>query len=344
MALVWAESFDLYGTIAANLTQRGYASNTVTLINNVTTSRTGTGCVTSGSGAGQAILLRLNPVAMNACTQGCAFWWQAASSSLARNNPGFYFRIGGALTAIRVVLTSALGFEVYAGTTLIGVSAPNQFVLQSWFHMEAQVISGTGTGIIEVRINGVTCILITGLTIGLIEGYAIGRESTSGMQNCNYDDWTVTDGTGTINNGFIGDRRCVTSYTNADTAEADWTRTPAGPGWSILDNMPPNDAQFVEAGTVGDISEFEMQDIGIATNDIAGIVIIGRAAKIDAGVATFRLGINSAGTIDNGPAETPNVAPSFSYFSRVVERNPNGGVPWNRTTANAALARITRET
>ena len=99
----------------------------------------------------------------------------------------------------------------------------------------------------------------------------------------------------------------------------------------------------MQANAVGNISEFGVQPIGIATNDIAGVIVIGRAAKIDAGTATFRLGINSAGTISNGPAETPNVAPSFSYFNHIVERNPNGNIPWTRTTANAALPRITRE-
>lgn len=343
MSLIWAESFDLYGTSLTALGERGYiVTGSIGLVDNPANARTGNGSFFTSAALFDEKIVRINSDPMERCTQGCAF--NVAGISFDSNAaPGFYFRIGSNDNAIRACLNNQLGVSVWQGGTKLGNTAANQYAANNYFYMECQVNAGIGDASIVVRINGNIVLSIIGLTISDIDGFGIGRGFIGEVSNCRYDDWTVADGLGTLNNSFLGDRRCETAFVDADTALADWTPSTGTSGFAILDNMPPNDGQYVEGSNSGDISEFELTPMGIATNDVAGIVIIGRSAKDEGGTADFRLGINSAGFVNNGPLESPNVTPSYSYFQHVVERNPNGNIPWTRTTRDAALPRLTRD-
>lgn len=355
MALIWAEGFDTFGSDNNLFVSRGYTANNLGVLFNVVSNapeaRTGTGFLRfNGSFNDRWVSRAINST--DVVGSGIGIKWLNANGS--PQSPGLRFGSGASNRLIFVTLMTDLSIGVYSNGVLIGQSPANTVNLNTYYWLETRVrnnnaVSGnplTISGQVEVRINGVAVLSISGVNLPnpFIE-VSLGQrgEGLSAGGSIDLDDWIIWDNSGTFNNDFLGDRRCWTSYPNADTALEQWTPSTGTDSFAILDNAPPIDTQFLQANMVGNISEFGVQPIGINSNDVAAVVITARAAKVDAGTATFRIGINSAGSVLNSAPQAPNVNPSFSYFTFIAERNPNGNIPWTRTTFNAALARITRE-
>lgn len=346
MAIIWADGFDHYGTSSTFLEQMGYTQN-AQVSQTGGQPRTGVGCLVVING--NVGIRRALSVTKNEIGVGVAFMTGIIPASSSANNLGILFGAFGVSAEYRINTNHLGGINVYKASTLLGSSANNVITAGVYYWWEVKLLrnSGTNLGSIEVRINGVSVLTVTGITMAhIIESVTLGNLGTAGHGNSTsrYDDFVIWDTTGTRNNDFLGDRRCPTSFPNADTAEADWTKSTGTSGFALIDNNPPVDAQYIEAQNAGDISEFTKTAVGVATNDIAALVVVGRAAKSDAGVATYRLGINSDGSVENGSAESPSATPAFSYFTKVVELDPDGSIPWTRAKADAALLRVTRET
>lgn len=337
MSILNMESFDYVGTSIPDIVLRGYTSLSVNnSIGTGANARTGTGFYQVAANANFGSLLRVLDTAVTTCGQGVGINWTVQPVT-ERAALGLRFGVGAANDTVEIVGNASFGINVYNGGVLVGSSANNSFVVGTYYWLEAKVITGTGTASIEVRLNGATILLITGLTIGSIARCLIGK--SNGIHTGRFDDWVIWDNAGTINNDFLGDRRVVTVYMNADTIEADWTPS-AGSGFSCIDEATPSDADFVTANVAGDISEYQKQTIPVDINVVAAVCPVARAFKDSAGPSTFTVGMNSAGNVINSPQFLPNT--TVAYFGSIFELNPNGNIPWTRAAVDAAFARLTR--
>lgn len=337
MAILWIESFDYLGTDVANLGLAGYVGDITAsgmeILQNAPNARTGPGYLRLFSSSSRHIT-RVIDAPSNTLVVGSGVYCENTVGANQSTNNGIHFRIGVDNFAIRIVPNNANGIAIYLGTTLVGSSPSNVIVNGSWFWWEAKAVAGTGNATIEVRINGVMVVLITGLTFGQLIGGTLGGLTAAGKQNARYDDFVIND------TDFLGDRRVVTLYPNADTVEADWTPS-SGTGFSCIDESNPNDADFVTANNAGDISEFKKQSIPFDINTVAAVCPVARAFKDSAGASTFRIGINSVGNVINSIDFNPNT--TVAYFRRIFEQNPNGNVPWTKSAVDNADIRLTRE-
>lgn len=143
-----------------------------------------------------------------------------------------------------------------------------------------------------------------------------------------------------INNDFLGDRRMALSMPADDTAYADWALSSGTDGASLIDEIPANDAGYIEAASVDMVSEFTHTPLGISTPSIAGVVLYGRTVKTDAGTAAIRLGIHSE--MDTLNSEAKSVLLTSSYSKECFPLNPNGRVPFTPATWDNANMRVTR--
>lgn len=346
MALLWADGFDQYGGSMAFLAQGGYATVTaITVGNNAANARTGNGYIQPGV-AGKLRRALTNPNR----TVGIGCGLMVTQSGVPNvNNNGLHFEVtsGSTVNRISIVPNDALGFTCFAGNVNSGASENNLYALNSWVWVEAKAIANSALNSadasIELRLQGDPVLIINGLNInGPFAFTCLGQATGSGATNgCRFDDSIYWDDSGLINNDFLGDRRCLTTMTDADTAEADWTPSAGTEGWSILDNIPPVDASYIEAVNPGDISEFQKEPVSINTNDVAGIVLFSRVVKTDAGTSTFRMGVHSGAFVENSPELSPGV--TAGYFQQVFERDPNGDIPWTKANIDAATIRLTRE-
>lgn len=348
MALLGAESFDFYGTSIANLQLRGYligASNNLFVRQNASIARTGLGYVESlDSGNRNAYLTKTldAPVTTGALRQGVGIQVTTLPPSIDRRNQGL--RMGSPF-GFGVVVNPSQGFTAVSGTSNLGDSAPNIFVLNSWFWLEVEVRINNGgsfTGQIEVRYNYTTVLTVTGIDIpGPLLAVNMGGLSQFSYDGGNalYDDWVWSDSSGTEDNTFMGDTRCFTSYPNADTAQADWVPS-SSPAYSVIDETIPNDAGYIQAVNAGDISEFGMSTIIPTVAIVRGIIPVVRSLKSDSGLASFKIGVDSAGS----NAMSSDISPStgVTYASTIITKNPNGNVPWDKVTATNVKLRAER--
>jgi hypothetical protein len=339
VALVWADPFDQYGTNTALLGNAGYSTVAVSPFQSP--GRTGAHSLQLFGGT----LMRPFATPVATAGQGIAINMQSAPSADNANNQGIRFWSAGPTFEIGITCMPDLSFGVYDRTfALKGRTPPLQTILGSFVWVEFKAVGNAGgvinTGSCEIRVNGVTKLIVNGLNLPNIFAFHGSSGSGGGNANIFIDDYIVWDTTGIKNNDFMGDRRLFISYPNANGATQDFTPTPAGSAFDRINDSPPVDTAFIAGAAAGNISEFPKDLIGIASNDIAAMVIWGRLFKSDAGVATGRLGVNSVGNVINSPELFPGT--TGSWFQQIQELDPNGNIPWTQAAYDAANLRITR--
>lgn len=342
MALLWGDGFDQYGTNQAIALSNGYsafAANSISTVN----PRTGLYSVLFTS-LNFSYFRRILDASTPTVGVGIGFRANATPSG---NAMGIRFETAGGTALVRIALNPELRIVAYSGNTatVLGQSPANAINLSAWQHIEAKLIRSATVGYIEVRIDGILSFIVAGLNLGATDCNAVSfgnpNSGAGGNINMQVDDFVIWDGTGATNNDFLGDRRCFTSFLTADTAFADWVPSTGLTGFNRINASPPVDTSYIEGLAPGAISEFQKTAIGIASSNIAGIIVVSRHQKTDAGTSTIRLGIHSGAFVSNGPEIVP--ATSFSYQRQIFELDPNGSVPWTKAAADAATIRITRE-
>jgi hypothetical protein len=338
MAMIWAESFDLFGTDKSLLASSGYSNTPGTnAVLTTTNPRTGLASLQFTS-TNFTWLDRVLDVPVSTLIVGVAVRVNVAPNHV---NWGFSSTTSGGTW--RIVVNPNLGISVYntrnAGGTLLGASANNLFTLSSWQYLEFKI---TATSV-EVHLEGNLVLLITGQTFGTFSNLVMGSPISTGANTTNFqiDDLYVCDDAGPDNNDFLGNRRCVALLPDADEALQQWTPSSGPDGYAMIDEVPANDADYVEAFTAGDISEFSKQALTINTNNIAAVMLMARSLKTDAGTSSYRMGINSNGNIENSQEFFPGT--SFAYARAFFEKNPDGGIPWTQNELDNATIRLTRE-
>jgi hypothetical protein len=334
MALVWADPFDQYGGTASLIPQSGYSQSPSTLVN---PGRTGTW----GMGGAIPAIRALN-TPTNKVGQGFAVFANGTAPYTNTNSTtgGRWYSAGNTVELV-VGGNLQLGVSVYDRTNaLIGSTAPNLLLSGGWTWIEAVAIQntgGVGTGSVEVRINGVQRLVINGVNLpNQFTAHGIGGFFGSFTM----DDWITWDGSGANNNNFMGDRRLLVCYPNANGALQDFTPS-VGNAFDRVNDAPPVDTSYIEGALAGNISEFPKDAISLASTDIAAVVVMGRIFKTDAGVATGRIGINSNATVNNSAELFPGTTGTF--FQYPIELDPNGAIPWTKAAADAASIRLTRQ-
>jgi hypothetical protein len=341
------EHFDLYGLDEPSLYLRGYSAsgNNPLLINTV--SRTGTHSLRMSSSGGvfSFITYALPGTARTTCGQGCGF--QVTSSPNATSpsgTPGLFFGDASSISAIRCIIGQNNTLCVYQGATLRGTSSVNVFTFGAWFWLEAKVIIGAGaTSSVEIRVNGASVLLVTGLTIASnITRCSFGTAgSNSGWGLMYVDDWVIWDTAGSVNNDWLGDTFVIVSDPESDATANDWVASTGTTKWPLVDERTPSDTDFITGNAVNDTQELEMASVSLpSTGGIIGVASQARAFKSDAGSSTITIGVASASS--NNSSAGINLGTGAQVFSHLAEVNPDGGIGWTVSTAQAARFRVRR--
>jgi hypothetical protein len=353
--LLQAESFDLYGTTIANLGQVGYTIGGSSTLVTSATARTGPSYISFPSSLSGIQWAITNPTRVTG--QGCGMYVNSMPGS-GGNIPydqGLWWTLNNtAVNKISIMPNIFKGFNIYLNATLVGITPNNLWVPGSWFWVEGKVTTNSGTNTndssIEFRFQGGSgfpggsTTIVNGLNFnGNMGFFGIGNNPNSNGDASRLfcDDWVMWDNTGTRNNDFLGDRRCFARLEAANAPTQNWLFTGGATAWQSISNVPPNAAQYISSSTVGDISEFTGVPLGIQSNDIAAVVMRAANLKTDAGACSFRLGMNSAGNVLNGPSHAPGTSQSFA--TDIFELDPNGNIQWTMAAVDAALRRVTRD-
>lgn len=242
------------------------------------------------------------------------------------------------LCDLTILTTGALRFR-YAGLASSVDTAGPVLVANAWQHVEILVDFSTTVGGVEVRVEGVTVLTASAINTGA--GCAqvasdIDETSFSIYQR----DLICYNGLGTENNNFLGAVKIVTLTVTGDEA-LNWTPSTGATGFAILDNVPPNDAQYISAGDpppspyAGTLS-----NVPIDTTTIKALQTVVRAAKVDGGDGNLQVSLLSGASTGTG-ADRP-ITTAFTYWFDVFELDPATGAAWTPVGADAARVQLDR--
>lgn len=127
-----------------------------------------------------------------------------------------------------VTSTGALVLTDGGGVTQLATTNGPVIVASNWHLLEMEFDQTDGT--FTLRVDDATgsntpAIAATGLTFAnpVAQLQFIGIGVSSGFISAWIDDLFIRNGSGSINNGFLGDRRVATVFADADTPTAGWT-------------------------------------------------------------------------------------------------------------------------
>lgn len=257
MTALFMDGYDHYGT--------GLASATNMLAGPYTSVAAGTTCATPPWGAARtgSYCLRTdssaNTGARHALASPSTHYF--ISLGFAVDNLSFVptrvvdFLDGGASSIVYVIPTTTGAIEVRLGDqTLIGTTSGPAITAENWHFFELEVNTSAHTLVLRIDdpsagntpILSITNAGITG-TIAQVAVLTTLNGHAGGVSNV--DDLFIRDGSGSINNGFLGDRRIATSLVDADTTTAGWTPNYYQKlGTGILNSTPASSAVYTGSG------------------------------------------------------------------------------------------------
>lgn len=271
------------------------------------------------------------------------------NSDVSRGQSIFHLLSAAGVGIIYLNMLSSGQLQVRAGSVIgssLADSGTNLLSQDVAYHIEMKVGLHASTGTIEVRVNGVVWINATGLntlqsqTVGQV-GLGAGNYASGQSVDMYWDNFYIWDGTGSVNNDFVGECVVETLFPNADTADADWTKSSGSDGYNLINDVPANISNYIEAANVGDESIFECTNLSTTAYSIKGVMAAVNAQKTTAGASTIEIGVetNNVQSMSAGQALTQG---SLTYRNHVVQLNPDTGVAWTPSEVNAIQVVVDR--
>lgn len=208
-----------------------------------------------------------------------------------------------------------------------------------YHHFEAKSKVANSGGYVEVRVNEVTVLNVTGVdtqttanaetsqfSFGMHPVVTSTVSATMDLDDVFAWDDDATDAENTVVD-WVGDKGCYYLPTTADTAEADWTLSTGATGYSLLDELDPNDADYIADATGAARSIFQVAALPGNVAEVIAMMPVIRARKEESGTVTLRGGV----VVGASESYTPDTSPStdFAYLTPGPKTiDPDTGVAW----------------
>lgn len=356
MAMDFLDNFSLYGTNTALLTNGPYAEVQAAAlvvdpdpnaINSTVIRLRPTGLLATQQG----LLRRVFGAAAATAGAGFRVWMDALPVNTDRRPVLFSFRdnVNGALVTgyvnpsgqIVVVRGEA------SGGVQLGITPAPVLVANAWQHVEVKVLFSATVGTVEVRVEGTQVLALTNQNTSAGPAQQIQwRNEAGGSGSPAIADFYVKDialwnGLGTRNNDFRGGLIIATIVPDGDTA-LNWTPTGAANGWSILDNGPPNDANFIAAGAspIPGAYQCTLTNLPSDVTSVSAVMAVSRTRKIDGGDGNTQ--VTAVSGVSTAAGLNRPISAAFTYWTDMFEEDPATAAPWTPPAVNAMQLRLNR--
>lgn len=377
MARIWEDGFDHYGLDETNMLDGSYAQHQGGSLSTAQFS-TGThsyyvsnsiGSLLSFDGLRRVVATPVNKIGCAArvyfpqlpvSNYESAIFTLMPPDTLEIPQLAFTVGINGEIHIIRGGDTIGTSNLLNTGT-LVAFTDP-VLTAAAWHHVEVQAYIHDTAGWVRVAVNGVHRYELTGIdtrsnatydTVASVAQnlpYDCDTASFFYIDDLYYYDFTgnsaidtdftpTTDGSGKAT-GYIGELQVWPLFPNGDTVEADWGKSAGTVGYSLIDELTPDDTDYIYSTLAADLSEFALQDLPAEITYIRGLGLHARMSKSDAGTAQVQLGMKSVAATSDAAARPLTVEPT--YWRDMINVDPNSAARWTRDSLNAAWLRLTR--
>lgn len=231
----------------------------------------------------------------------------------------------------------------YDQGTLLGKSMPGCWQKDEWFFLEVNTVISASSGRVQVRVNTEIILDLISLDTkgtnahSYFDGFGFGSEGfanlfTNAQIAFRCMDLYICDTAGALNNTYLGNVRSRTMTAIGAGSSTDFTRVGAATNWQAASNPQLTDASYVYSSTPGEEDRYELDPI-INAPYAHGVQMRGAYRMDD---ATQRIARNvletSLGTTVEGTDKYVNQ--TYTYYTDIVEINPDTGVEFTGTEVN----------
>lgn len=268
------------------------------------------------------------------------------------NGPGYSVSIVDSMTTSqnrqwRVHFLETGNIELYTGNNVLTARTDAMaYTPGKWFFFEAKWTPSLTTGTLELRVNTVPVLTLPSVQTAygsVVGGGAVGfdtiefwKSSISGALNSwVWDDLYFLDTTGSLNNNYLGNVRVKAQLPVSNSTPLNFTiggTSPAASNWQSVLNIALNDTQYVYSPNAGDRDLYNIDPI-LNTPLVHGIEIDGAYRQDDATQRFIKNSIQSSGVDGFGTSTAINQ--SYTFYPSIFETDPNTGVQFTGTAANA---------
>lgn len=294
---------------------------------------------TTGRRAGStALMLRVSIDFLSVTLDDQSTWIVGAAINLNGSETTDLIRFYDNTGALQAVLgvTSAGMLTLYRGSTLLATATSNAIPLNTWVYLEVKLTIADSGGTFEARVNESVAVTFSGdtkqsSTLSTANRiYFVGRGTHNSL-----DDLYICDGTGSVNNTYLGDSRIDVLSPVGVGNYAEFTPNGAASNWDCVNENPDDaDSTYNSTNVTGKRDTFDCSNLTSVTGTIAGIQLNYFARKDDAGSRGIRSLTRVSSTDYEG--STIPIGTDYRYAMQIVEQNPNTSSAWTDTAINAA--------
>jgi hypothetical protein len=341
MAYLFADGFDHYGTLTAM--QQGGIWDQVALGPVTTHARTGSYALSVAQYSTARIII---PGTGDTFGVAHGAFFSSLPTASQEMPIQVWEALGSNLEYGRLTVDYQGTFRFYnSAGTVVAQSNVGACKTNLWLHIECKIHCNATTGTMALRVNEipvmgavnvVSTVAITGLK-------AVRFASPSPVYTFGWwmDDLCIWDNGDTSSNAdWVGDQRLYLCPPTSDNNLGAWVPSSGSNGWSLLDNVPPDDTKWIASSNAGDYADFGIAPLPGSAQIITGVVVFGRLQKNTAGTCVTKIGINSGGNVALGPDFGPSTA--WAYTFAMFNLDPHTGVAWTTASVNAAKVAVSR--
>lgn len=224
--------------------------------------------------------------------------------------------------------------SVYRNVTLIGTSI-KAMSTNTWYYLEMKVLCDQATnGQVTLKMNeeiwyqNLACDTQE-WTNAYHTAFRIGACDTEIV----YDDMYLLDGSGSINNDFLGTRKVSAIRPNAAGDDADWTPDSGDNHDRVNEVELDEDTSYVETGTTTD-KDLYNYDPTVNMTSIDGIQIV---TEVKATSGSMELqNVTKSGATEDAQSCGLIISTEYGTCSSLRELNPDTANPWTPAEIDAA--------
>jgi hypothetical protein len=201
----------------------------------------------------------------------------------------------------------------------------------TFYFIELKVTLHDSTGVYDLKVNGTTYTSGSGVDT-LVSGAAtwdgIGLGGTNIGQNysIDFDDLYVADGSGGVEDDFLGDHRivCVVA-SSGNGGNTDWSPSTGSDHGALVDENPPNESDYNQSGTAGQRDTYNFAAVGVS-GTVKALQTLRYIKAEAAGVRSVAPVIRISST--NYDGTTQALGSDWTYHREIYRQNPATTAAW----------------
>lgn len=242
-------------------------------------------------------------------------------------------------TQLSVQITNAGLIQLWRGGTsgtLLATSA-TAIGITAWIFVEAKCTIADSGGSFEVRVNETVMVTYSGDTKQSSTLASAIRIQLFGRSSDYYvDDLYICDGTGSVNNTYLGDIRVDALRPVGAGTYADFTRSTGANNWDNVDDTTIDaETTYNYSNTVGHKDTFDCANLTALPATIYGMQMNVAARKDEAGGRSIKT-VQRIGSTDYDGSSVLGMGTSYTVLRQIYETSPATSAAYTESEINGA--------